>query len=77
MNQSKDIFEDTSRFRQFVVDKLNSIEVLNIKQNGTIKDNIGDISNLKAWKNKIVGALIITDIILVPVTLALIINFIK
>lgn len=70
MNQSE-IFENTTRFRQYVIDKLTIIENLNIKQNGTIKENIKKINNLKAWKNKVVGALIITDIILIPIVITL------
>lgn len=70
MNQSE-IFENTTRFRQYVIDKLTIIEELNIKQNGTIKENIKKINNLEAWKNKVVGALIITDIILIPIVITL------
>ena len=65
-------YEPQNKFEQLVIDKLGTIENLNIKQNGSIKDNIKRISFIEAWKNKILGGLIITDIILVPVILALI-----
>ena len=70
-------YEPKNQFEQFVVDKLSSIETLNQKQNGTLTTHDNKISNLDAWKNKITGGLIITDIILVPVVVTLIINSLK
>jgi len=67
-------YEPKNQFEQFVVDKLSSIEILNIKQNGKLKENEGKITNLEAWRNKVVGALIITDIILVPVVITLLLK---
>ena len=42
----------------------------------TIKTN-GRVNSLEAWKNKITGGLLITDLILVPIVITLIINSLK
>jgi len=47
------------------------------KLNGSVKDNVGEISRLKDWKNMIVGGLIITNIILLPVALVLLSHWLK
>ena len=47
------------------------------KTNGKVKDNCGDIETIQGWKNKMMGAIIIMNIILVPVVLTVIGIFIK
>ena len=42
----------------------------------TIKTN-GRVNSLEAWRNKITGGLLITDLILVPIVITLIINSLK
>ena len=42
----------------------------------TIKTN-GRVNSLEAWRNKITGGLLKTDLILVPIVITLIINSLK
>ena len=44
--------------------------------NGNVKTNSENITRMKIWRAKIIGALIIMNIIIVPLSLTLIINFI-
>ena len=70
-------FQPKGQFQQFVVDKLRSIEDLNIKQNGVINNNAKSISKLEIWKAKIIGALIIMNTIFIPIVILLFIDLIK
>jgi len=45
------------------------IEAQTIKTNGRVNRLEDEMSDLSAWKNKVVGALIITEIILLPLSI--------
>lgn len=49
-----------------------NIEKQTIKTNGHVADAFIEIANLNAWKNRIVGGLIISNIIIVPLLMWLI-----
>ena len=70
-------FQPKGQFQQYVVDKLNSIEKLNIKQNGVINENKKSISNLEIWKAKIIGAILIMNVLLIPLFLLVVSNYFK
>ena len=47
------------------------------KTNGTVIVNTQRITNIEEWKNRIIGALIMTNIILLPVLFIIISNWLK